>query len=195
MNTCAKRLTTAAAALMLAAAGSAFAGGMSSGMSSQDTVMVGGAAMYPGKNIVQNALNSKDHTILVKLVEKAGLVKALEGKGPFTVFAPTNAAFMALPASTLKALQEPKYRAKLKSILLYHVVAGRYDYERLAGMIKRGGGSASLKTLNGADLTVMMNGDRNIVVKDAKGNVAGICTYDVYQSNGVIQVVNHVLLP
>ncbi|MGH8427169.1 MAG: fasciclin domain-containing protein [Gammaproteobacteria bacterium] len=185
----------AAAGLALAVTGTALAGGMSGGMSDNNSVMVGGAAMYQSKNIVQNALNSKDHTTLVMLVKEAGLVSALEGKGPFTVFAPTNQAFAELPASTVKALQEPKNSAELKSILLYHVVPGRYDFNKLADMIKQGGGTAMLKTLNGADLTFMMNGDHNIVVKDAKGNVAQISTYDVYQSNGVIQVINHVLMP
>ncbi|MGH8224676.1 MAG: fasciclin domain-containing protein [Gammaproteobacteria bacterium] len=195
----------AASGLALIVAGTACAGGMSNdksmskGMSDSMTahgmVMVGGSAMSPAKNIVQNAVNSKDHTTLVALVKEAGLVSALESKGPFTVFAPTNQAFSELPASTVKALQEPKNRAQLKSILLYHVVSGRYDFNRLAGLIKQGGGKAMLKTLNGMDLTFMMNGSHNIVVKDAKGGIAQISTYNVYQSNGVIQVVNHVLLP
>lgn len=191
----------AAAGVALAVTGTAFAGGMSGNMSghhmmsNQHETMVGGAAMSPSKNIVENAVNSKDHTILVKLVKEAGLVSALESKGPFTVFAPTNQAFMELPSSTVKALQEPKNKSELKSILLYHVVKGRYTFYKLEEMIKKGGGKAMLKTLNGKDLTVMMNGPHNIDVKDAKGNVAQISTYDVYQSNGVIQVVNHVLMP
>ncbi|MGH8273951.1 MAG: fasciclin domain-containing protein [Gammaproteobacteria bacterium] len=191
----------ATAGLALAFAGPALAGGTMHSMSGSNmsmhhgTTMVGGAAMSPSKNIVQNAMNSKDHTVLVKLVKEAGLVKALEGSGPFTVFAPTNEAFMELPSSTVKALQEPKNKSELKNILLYHVVKGRYDFDKLASMIRKGGGKAMLKTLNGHDLTVMMNGNHNIEVKDAKGHVAQISTYDVYQSNGVIQVVNHVLMP
>lgn len=157
--------------------------------------MVGGHAMSRHKNIVQNALNSNDHTILVKAVKQAGLVKALEGKGPYTVFAPTNAAFNKLPKGTLSALMENQNQDKLKNILLYHVVKGNLTYDKLRHKIMAGGGKAQLKTLEGGDITAKMNGAHNIIIKDARGDVAHISTYDVHQSNGVIQVIDQVLLP
>jgi uncharacterized surface protein with fasciclin (FAS1) repeats len=164
-------------------------------MKNEATVMVGGEAMYPMKNIIENAVNSKDHTTLVAAVKAAGLVETLQGPGPFTVFAPTNAAFNALPAGTVDNLLKPENKSKLTGVLTYHVVAGRYDFKALADLIKKGNGKAMLKTVAGGELTFAMNGDHNITVWDANGKVANISTYDVYQSNGVIHVVDSVLLP
>ena len=160
----------------------------------QNTVMVGGAAMYPTKNIVENAVNSKDHTTLVAAVKAAGLVETLESAGPFTVFAPTNEAFNKLPAGTVDNLVKPENKATLTKILTYHVVAGKLDSKALMEKIKMGGGSATLTTVQGEPLTVMMKG-KNIEVKDTKGNVAMVTIKDVYQSNGVIHVVDKVLMP
>jgi uncharacterized surface protein with fasciclin (FAS1) repeats len=136
-----------------------------------DTVMVGGAAMFPSKNIVENAVNSKDHTTLVAAVKAAGLVDTLQSKGPFTVFAPTNAAFAKLPAGTVDNLVKPENKALLTSILTYHVVAGNYDMKALEQKIKQGGGRAELKTVNGQPLWIMSNGPHNIQKQDGKGNV------------------------
>ncbi|OAT17784.1 beta IG-H3 family protein [Buttiauxella gaviniae ATCC 51604] len=160
-----------------------------------DSVMVGGAAMYPSKNIVENAINSKDHTTLVAAVKAAGLVDTLQGTGPFTVFAPTNAAFAKLPAGTVENLVKPENKAVLTNILTYHVVAGKYDMKQLEKKIKEGGGHAELKTVNGQPLWVMSNGPHNIQLKDAQGNIANISTYDVNQKNGVIDVIDTVLMP
>jgi uncharacterized surface protein with fasciclin (FAS1) repeats len=157
--------------------------------------MVGGHAMHANKNIVQNAIHSDSHTILVKAVKAAGLVKTLEGSGPFTVFAPTNAAFHKLPSKTLKKLMKPKNKSKLKNILIYHVIPGKLTYNKLVNAIKKGNGSAQFKTVNGEKLTFKMNGPHNIVIKDAHGNMAHIITYNVKQSNGVIQVIDTVLMP
>ncbi|EPT4464558.1 fasciclin domain-containing protein [Klebsiella aerogenes] len=164
-------------------------------MMDSNTVMVGGAAMYPSKNIVQNAINSKDHTTLVAAVKAAGLVPTLESKGPFTVFAPTNTAFEKLPPGTVDSLLKPENKQKLTSVLTYHVVAGKLDMKALEQKIKAGGGKAELKTVNGGALWVMANGPHNIQIKDARGNVANITTYDVNQSNGVIDVIDTVLMP
>ncbi|MCA1923268.1 fasciclin domain-containing protein [Buttiauxella noackiae] len=169
------------------------AAGMAAVMS--DSVMVGGAAMYPSKNIVENALNSKDHTTLVAAVKAAGLVDTLQGTGPFTVFAPTNAAFAKLPAGTVENLVKPENKAVLTNILTYHVVAGKYDMKQLEKKIKAGGGHAELKTVNGQPLWIMSNGPHNIQLKDAQGNIANISTYDVNQKNGVIDVIDTVLMP
>ena len=158
-------------------------------------VMVGTQAMYPSKDIVDNAVNSKDHTTLVAAVKAAGLVETLKTKGPFTVFAPVNAAFAALPAGTVDNLLKPENRAALTGVLTYHVVAGNVDAAALERAIRAGRGTATLKTVSGGTLTAMMNGPRNIVVRDAQGNVANVTTYDVRQSNGVIHVVDRVLLP
>lgn len=157
--------------------------------------MVGGMAMSPTKNIVENAVNSKDHTTLVAAVKAAGLVEALQGKGPFTVFAPTNSAFDLLPKGTVETLLKPENKATLTKVLTYHVVAGKYDYKAISAAIKKGHGSATLTTLSGGKLTAMMNGPINVVVKDEMGGISTISTYDVIQSNGVIHVVNNVLLP
>ncbi len=160
-----------------------------------DSVMVGGQSMLPGKDIIDNAVNSADHTTLVAAVKAAGLVDTLKGKGPFTVFAPVNSAFAALPAGTVDTLLKPENKATLTKILTYHVVAGKLDMMELAKRIKAGGGKAELTTVSRGKLWVMMNGPHNIVVKDEKGNVADITTYDVNQSNGVIQVIDKVLMP
>ena len=160
----------------------------------EKTVEVGGAAMYPSKNIVQNAVNSKDHTTLVAAVKAAGLVETLEGAGPFTVFAPTNEAFDLLPKGTVETLVKPENKATLTGILTYHVVSGRLDSKELARLIKEGNGTAELKTVAGGKLWVMMKG-KKIWLKDEKGGMAEVTIKDVYQSNGVILVVNHVLMP
>lgn len=160
----------------------------------QDTKMVGGAAMYPTKDIIDNAVNSKDHTTLVAAVKAAGLVETLKGPGPFTVFAPTNEAFAALPAGTVDNLLKPENKATLTSILTYHVVAGDMDAMTLAAAIKAGNGKAELKTVQGGKLWVMMKG-KDIMVKDEKGNVAKVTIADVKQSNGVIHVIDKVLMP
>ncbi len=170
-------------------------GGIATAAMMSDTVMVGGAAMYPTKNIVQNAVNSKDNTTLVAAVKAAGLVTALEGKGPFTVFAPTNEAFDMLPKGTVPTLLKPANKKMLASILLYHVVPGDFTFDTLAADIQGHGGMVKLKTLNGAFLTFKMNGPHNIEVTDAKGGTADIIIYDVKQSNGEIQVINRVLMP
>ncbi len=157
--------------------------------------MVGGQAMMATKDIVDNAMNSPDHTTLVAAVKAADLVDTLKGKGPFTVFAPTNEAFAALPDGTVAGLLKPENKAELTKILTYHVVAGRWDFGALARAIRAGHGRAAIKTVEGGTLVAMMNGPHNIVVTDEKGNIADISTYDVYQSNGVILVVDRVLLP
>ncbi|SNC63019.1 Uncaracterized surface protein containing fasciclin (FAS1) repeats [Hymenobacter gelipurpurascens] len=159
------------------------------------TVSVGGEAMYPNKNIVENAVNSKDHTTLVAAVKAAGLVETLQSKGPFTVFAPTNAAFNALPAGTVETLVKPESKATLTKILTYHVVAGNMTSDKIMAAIKAGKGTASLKTVSGGTLKAMMNGPKNIVLVDEKGGVSTISTYDVTQSNGVIHVIDKVLMP
>jgi uncharacterized surface protein with fasciclin (FAS1) repeats len=160
-----------------------------------DPVWVGGQEMFATKDIIDNAVNSADHTTLVAAVKAAGLVDTLKGAGPFTVFAPTDAAFGRLPAGTVDSLVKPENKATLTKILTYHVVAGKLDYETLVKKIKAGKGMAMLKTVSGGTLTAMMNGPHNIVLKDEKGGVANITTYDVEQSNGVIQVIDHVLMP
>lgn len=181
--------------LLLGLAVAAGALGTASAAMMANTVMVGGAPMYPTKNIVQNAVNSKANTTLVAAVKAAGLVKALEGKGPYTVFAPTNAAFDQLPKGTVPTLLKPANKKMLSSVLLYHVVPGDFTFSVLRADIQGHGGTAKLKTLNGKYLTFKMNGMHNIEVIDAKGGTAQIETYDVKQSNGVIQVIDHVLMP
>ncbi|MES2519349.1 MAG: fasciclin domain-containing protein [Bacteroidota bacterium] len=159
------------------------------------TVTVGSEAMYPTKNIVENAVNSKAHTTLVAAVKAADLVATLQTKGPFTVFAPVNDAFENLPAGTVETLLKPENKATLAKVLTYHVVAGKLDYDAITKAIKAGGGKATLKTVSGGTLTAMMNGAHNIVLKDENGGMSNISTYDVYQSNGVIHVLDAVLLP
>jgi uncharacterized surface protein with fasciclin (FAS1) repeats len=160
---------------------------MKSEMSGEKTVVVGGAAMFPSKNIIQNAVNSKDHTTLVAAVKAAGLVDTLEGKGPFTVFAPTNAAFGKLPAGTVDTLVKPENKPVLTKILTYHVVPGRLDASSLADGKK-------LKTVEGEELTVKKAGDKVMIV-DAKGGSSTVTISNVNQSNGVIHVVDTVLMP
>lgn len=161
---------------------------------SDKTVMVGGAAMYPTKNIVENAVNSKDHTTLVAAVKAADLVATLQSKGPFTVFAPTNKAFEMLPAGTVDNLLMTSNKPALTTVLTYHVVAGRYNVADIAKLIKAGNGTAMLKTVAGQNLWIMMQG-KKIVIKDENGGMAYVTIKDVNQSNGVIHVIDHVLLP
>ena len=157
------------------------------------SVMVGGAAMYPTKNIIQNAVNSKDHTTLVAAVKAAGLVETLSGPGPFTVFAPTNSAFNMLPKGTVETLVKPENKATLTGILTYHVVAGRISSKELMKMVKDGNGTAQLTTVAGGKLWVMKKNGK-LWIKDEKGGVAQITIKDVNQSNGVIHVINKVLM-
>ncbi len=159
-----------------------------------DTVMVGGAAMYPSKNIIENAVNSKDHTTLVAAVKAAGLVETLEGKGPFTVFAPTNEAFAKLPPGTVDTLLKPENKAALVKVLTYHVVAGDYTAADLMKLVKAGHGKAMLKTVEGEPLTISQNGTKLFISGEESG-VAEVTIPNVKQSNGVIHVVNTVLLP
>ncbi|MGY2052490.1 fasciclin domain-containing protein [Methylobacterium sp. JK268] len=156
--------------------------------------MVGGAPMYPTKSIVENAVNSKDHTTLVAAVKAAGLVDTLAGPGPFTVFAPTNAAFAKLPAGTVESLVQPQNKPTLTKILTYHVVPGAYTARDLMALVKQGGGQAELKTVEGEPLTIMQKG-KALYVADAKGDTAKVTIGNVMQSNGVIHVVNTVLMP
>ena len=157
--------------------------------------MVGGAAMYPQQTIVQNAANSRDHTTLVAAVKAAGLVDTLSGPGPFTVFAPTNEAFAMLPSGTVPTLLKPENKATLTKVLTYHVVAGRMDSKALMAAIAAGGGRATLTTVAGLPLTASLGGPGTIMLTDGKGGVAMVTIADVYQSNGVIHVIDHVLLP
>src|SRR5580700_8567805 len=161
----------------------------------EKTVNVGGAPMYPSKNIIQNAVNSKDHTTLVAAVKAAGLVDTLSGPGPFTVFAPTNTAFAKLPAGTVDNLLKPENKPTLTKVLTYHVVPGRMTAVSLMKAVKDGEGEAHLKTVAGEDLTVKEAGPGKLTVTDAKGDVAMVTTADVLQSNGVIHVIDTVLLP
>ena len=160
----------------------------------EKTVMVGGAAMYPSKNIIENAVNSKDHTTLVAAVKAAGLVETLEGPGPFTVFAPTNTAFDKLPAGTVETLLKPENKAKLTSVLTYHVVPGKLGSKELMEMVKAGHGKATLKTVQGENLYVTMKG-KKLMITDENGGMADVTIADVNQSNGVIHVLDKVLLP
>ncbi|MCD6077572.1 MAG: hypothetical protein K0R89_1510 [Ramlibacter sp.] len=205
-------IAACAASLLAAVAGSAIADGYGRGqptgtspaasgmtgmtnvMGNAGTKMVGGAAMYPTKDIVDNAVNSKDHTTLVAAVKAAGLVETLKSAGPFTVFAPTNNAFSMLPTGTVDTLLKPENKSTLTTVLTYHVVPGRIDAAALSQQIKAGGGKAMLKTASGGTLTASMRGN-DVLIVDAKGNGAVVTTADVYQSNGVIHVVDKVLLP
>jgi uncharacterized surface protein with fasciclin (FAS1) repeats len=163
-------------------------------MMDEKTVEVGGAAMFPSKNIVENAVNSKDHTTLVAAVKAAGLVETLQSAGPFTVFAPTNAAFDLLPKGTVETLVMPENKAKLTAILTYHVVAGRLGTKELNEWIKKGNGTAELTTVAGGKLWVMKKSGK-YWLKDENGGMATITISNVYQSNGVIHVIDHVMLP
>ena len=161
----------------------------------EQTAMVGGETMFSTKNIVENAVNSKTHTTLVAAVKAADLVATLQSAGPFTVFAPVNDAFENLPAGTVESLLKPESKATLAKILTYHVVSGKYSFNAIKALIKVGKGTGELKTVSGGKLLFMMNGARNIIVKDENGGIANISTYDVYQSNGIIQSIDAVLLP
>jgi uncharacterized surface protein with fasciclin (FAS1) repeats len=163
-------------------------------MDKEKTVEVGGATMYPSKNIVENAINSKDHTTLVAAVKAAGLVETLQGTGPFTVFAPVNSAFDKLPAGTVESLLKPGNKQKLATILTYHVVAGKWDSKSIAKMIKDSNGTAEVTTVAGGKLWIMMKG-KDIVLKDENGGMAKVTIKDVYQKNGVIHVIDSVVLP
>jgi uncharacterized surface protein with fasciclin (FAS1) repeats len=163
-------------------------------MMNTETVEVGGSPMYPSKNIIENAINSKDHTTLVAAVKAAGLVETLQGKGPFTVFAPTNAAFDMLPKGTVESLLKPESKAKLTGILTYHVVADKLDSKALDGKIKAGNGNAELTTVAGGKLWVSKKAGK-YWIKDENGAVSAITIKNVYQSNGVIHVIDHVVLP
>ena len=190
MKTTYKLAAISAALVMSVAGASAFAQSAKAGAS----VMVGGAPMVPTKDIIDNAVNSKDHTTLVAAVKAAGLVETLKGPGPFTVFAPTNEAFAALPAGTVDTLLKPENKAMLSDILTYHVVAGKVDAKALTKMISDGKGTASIKTVAGGTLTAKTAGGK-VMITDEKGGVATVIIADVYQSNGVIHVVDKVLLP
>lgn len=167
---------------------------MNISMAQEKTVEVGGAAMYPSKNIVENAVNSKDHTTLVAAVKAAGLVETLQGEGPFTVFAPTNSAFDKLPKGTVETLLKEENKAMLTGILTYHVVPGKLDSKTIADMIKAGNGKAEVTTVQGGKLWLWMKGNK-LVLKDEKGGMATVTIKDVYQSNGVIHVIDSVVLP
>jgi uncharacterized surface protein with fasciclin (FAS1) repeats len=179
---------TRIAALALAALACA------AGLAAEKTVMVGGAAMFPSKDIIDNAVNSKDHTTLVAAVKAAGLVDTLKGKGPFTVFAPTDAAFAKLPAGTVDGLLKPENKGMLQGVLTYHVVAGVHDSADLMKMAKKMNGKVELTTVEGEGLWVVQK-DGKLWLKDAKGNTAAITIADVYQSNGVIHVIDTVVMP
>lgn len=163
-------------------------------MGSNNNPMVGGAPMYRTKNIVENAVNSADHTTLVAAVKAAGLVETLSGKGPFTVFAPVNSAFDALPAGTVDTLLKPENKAMLVKILTYHVVPGNFSSKDIMKAIKKGNGTATFKTVSGGTLKARMQG-RSLVLTDEKGGMSRVTIADVKQSNGVIHVVDAVMLP
>jgi uncharacterized surface protein with fasciclin (FAS1) repeats len=191
------KLTRITALTTVAAAALAFAtlaANPSLAMMNEKTVTVGGAPMYPSKNIIQNAVNSKDHTTLVAAVKAAGLVDTLSGTGPFTVFAPTNAAFAKLPPGTVENLLKPENKDKLVAVLTYHVVPGRMSAKDLMDAAKKAGGQAKIKTVEGDWLTVEAKGS-TLSIWDSKGNVSKVTVQNVFQSNGVIQVIDTVLLP
>ena len=185
-----RSLMAASAAALIAVAGLG-----TPSVAQERTVTVGGAPMYPSKTIVENAVNSKDHTTLVAAVKAAGLVDTLSGRGPFTVFAPTNAAFNKLPPGTVDTLVKPENKQKLTGILTYHVVAGRLTAADLAKQVRDGGGTAKLKTVAGGELTVRDAGGGKLEITDAKGGKSTVTIAAVLQSNGVIHVVDTVLLP
>jgi len=191
-----KRIVNVALAGFAAVALAVNLGGISPAFAEmkEKTVTVGGAPMYPSKNIVQNAVNSKDHTTLVAAVKAAGLVPTLESKGPFTVFAPTNEAFAKLPAGTVDTLLKPENKKTLTNVLTYHVVPGRLTAKDLMAKVEAGHGKAMLKTVEGADLTFEMK-DGKLWIVDAKGDTAQVTIRNVMQSNGVIHVIDTVLLP
>jgi len=187
------KIAAISAALIMSVAGTA-AFAKTAAATAAASVMVGGAAMLPTKDIIDNAVNSKDHTTLVAAVKAAGLVETLKGPGPFTVFAPTNAAFAALPAGTVDTLLKPENKGMLTGILTYHVVAGKMDAAAITKAIADGKGTATLKTVAGGTLTAKAAGGK-VLVTDEKGGSATVTIADVNQSNGVIHVVDKVLLP
>jgi uncharacterized surface protein with fasciclin (FAS1) repeats len=160
----------------------------------QKTKMVGGAAMYPTKDIVDNAVNSKDHTTLVAAVKAAGLVETLKSEGPFTVFAPTNAAFDKLPEGTVATLVKPENKGQLTTILTYHVLAGKHSAADIAKAIKSGNGTAEFKSVQGGKIWAMMKGS-DLILKDEKGGMSKVTIADVFQKNGVIHVIDTVIMP
>jgi uncharacterized surface protein with fasciclin (FAS1) repeats len=172
----------------------AFSGSLTAQKMKEKTVMVGGAAMYPSKNIIENAVNSKDHKTLVAAVKAAGLVETLQGAGPFTVLAPTDAAFAKLPKGTVETLVKPENKEMLTKILTYHVLSGKYSAKEIWAAVKAGNGMSTMKTVQGEDLTFWTKG-KDLYVKDAKGNSAKVTIADVNQSNGVIHVIDTVLMP
>ena len=190
-----KRIALFASAAVIAFAAAIAPAAPALAQMNEKTVTVGGAPMYPSKNIIQNAVNSKDHTTLVAAVKAAGLVDTLSGPGPFTVFAPTNAAFTKLPAGTVDTLLKPENKATLTKVLTYHVVPGRMTAVALMKAVKDGEGEAHLKTVAGEDLIVKEAGPGKLTITDVKGDVAMVTIPDVLQSNGVIHVIDTVLLP
>ncbi len=168
---------------------------ITSAVAGMNNPMVGGQEMFPSKNIIQNAVNSADHTTLVAAVKAAGLVETLEGAGPFTVFAPTNEAFSKLPAGTVDTLLKPENKGTLTKVLTYHVVAGRLSANDLMKKIKAGNGTAELTTVEGGKLWVMLHDGKHIVLKDEKGGTAMVTIANVFQSNGVIHVIDSVVMP
>jgi uncharacterized surface protein with fasciclin (FAS1) repeats len=189
-----KRMINVALAGFAAIAMAISLGTMGPAFAKEKTVTVGGAPMYPSRNIVQNAVKSKDHTTLVAAVKAAGLVPTLESPGPFTVFAPTNKAFDKLPAGTVDTLLKPENKQTLTNVLTYHVVAGRMTAKDLMAKVKEGHGKATLKTVEGAPLTIEEK-DGKLWIIDAKGDMAQVTIRNVMQSNGVIHVIDTVLLP
>jgi uncharacterized surface protein with fasciclin (FAS1) repeats len=182
------------AVLGMVALSFAFSGNVTAQMTKEKTVMVGGAPMYPSKNIIENAVNSKDHKTLVAAVKAAGLVETLQGAGPFTVFAPTDAAFAKLPKGTVENLVKPENKATLTKILTYHVLPGKFSAKDVWAAVKANGGKAMMKTVEGEQLTFWTKG-KDLYVRDAKGNDAKVTIADVNQSNGVIHVIDTVLMP
>jgi uncharacterized surface protein with fasciclin (FAS1) repeats len=189
-----KRTILPTAAAVAALAFAAVAATPTLAQMKEQTVTVGGAPMYPSKNIIQNAVNSKDHTTLVAAVKAAGLVDTLQGTGPFTVFAPTNAAFAKLPTGTVDSLLKPQMKEKLVAVLTYHVVPGRLSVKDLWEASNKGGGKAKFKTVEGEELTVEFKG-QVLTIRDSKGNASKVTIQNVFQSNGVIHVIDSVLMP
>jgi uncharacterized surface protein with fasciclin (FAS1) repeats len=189
-----KRTILPTAAAVAALAFAAVAATPTLAQMKEQTVTVGGAPMYPSKNIIQNAVNSKDHTTLVAAVKAAGLVDTLQGTGPFTVFAPTNAAFAKLPAGTVDSLLKPQMKEKLVAVLTYHVLPGRLSVKDLWEASNKGGGKAKFKTVEGEELTVEFKG-QVLTIRDSKGNASKVTVQNVFQSNGVIHVIDNVLMP
>jgi len=189
-----KRTILPTAAAVAALAFAAVAATPTLAQMKEQTVTVGGAPMYPSKNIIQNAVNSKDHTTLVAAVKAAGLVDTLQGSGPFTVFAPTNAAFAKLPAGTVDSLLKPQMKEKLVAVLTYHVLPGRLSVKDLWEASNKGGGKAKFKTVEGEELTVEFKG-QVLTIRDSKGNASKVTIQNVFQSNGVTHVIDNVLMP